>query len=107
MYLIINGDKETAYTITRRIVSADTVRFFGVTPEPGTVAGTIAMYTDSGYPLSEDTVADYARQEYSGDTLTLTNAPEPDPPGPQPTPTSEYVTYDELAQAIREGVNAV
>lgn len=106
MYLIINGDKGTPYTITRRIVSADTVRFLGVTPEPGTVAGAIAMYTDSGYPLSEDAVADYARQEYSGDTLTLTNAPEPEP-GPEPEPAPEYVTYDELAQAIREGVNAV
>lgn len=106
MYLIINDNKDVTYTVTRRIVSADTVRFLGVTPEPGTVAGTIAMYTDSGYPLSEDTAADYARQEYSGDVLTLTNAPEPEP-GPEPEPMPEYVTYDELAQAIREGVNAV
>lgn len=106
MYLIINGDKETAYTVTRRIVSDDTARFFGVTPEPGTVSGTIAMYTDSGYPLSEDTVGDYARREYEGDVLTLTNAAEPEP-GPEPEPAPEYVTYDELAQAIREGVNAV
>lgn len=32
-----------------------------------------------------------------------TPAPEPEPPSPG----GEYVTYDELAKAIREGVNAV
>ena len=30
--------------------------------------------------------------------------PLPDPPEPEPAP--EYVTYDELAEAIREGVNS-
>lgn len=105
MYLIINGNKETAYTVTRRIVSPDTVRFVGVTPEPE-IAGKIEMYTDSGYALSVDNVEDYTRREYEGDVLTLTNAPEPEP-GPEPEPMPEYVTYDELAQAIREGVNAV
>ena len=29
------------------------------------------------------------------------------PPEPEPEPTPEYVTYGELAAAIREGVNAV
>lgn len=29
------------------------------------------------------------------------------PPEPEPEPPSEYVTYAELAAAIREGVNAV
>lgn len=29
------------------------------------------------------------------------------PPEPEPEPTGEYVTYAELAAAIREGVNAV
>lgn len=29
------------------------------------------------------------------------------PPEPEPEPEPEYVTYDELAAAIREGVNAV
>lgn len=28
-------------------------------------------------------------------------------PEPEPEPSGEYVTYDELAKAIREGVNAV
>lgn len=30
--------------------------------------------------------------------------PLPEPPEPEPAP--EYVTYDELAEAIREGVNS-
>lgn len=29
------------------------------------------------------------------------------PPEPEPEPEPEYVTYEELAEAIREGVNAV
>lgn len=31
--------------------------------------------------------------------------PLPDPPEPEPEPQGEYVTYDELADAIKEGVN--
>lgn len=31
------------------------------------------------------------------------NQPEPEP---EPEPTGEYVTYDELAKAIKEGVNS-
>ena len=32
--------------------------------------------------------------------------PEPEPI-PEPTPEPEYVTYDEMAEAIREGVNSI
>lgn len=32
--------------------------------------------------------------------------PRPQPQPPEPTPTGEYVTYGELAEAIREGVNS-
>ena len=39
-------------------------------------------------------------------SMTAGTVPEPEPePGPEPEP--EYVTYEELAAAIREGVNAV
>lgn len=34
------------------------------------------------------------------------NKPEPGPEEPVTTPTSDYVTYDELAKAIKEGVNS-
>ena len=41
---------------------------------------------------------------------TAGEIPEPDPepePTPEPEPAPEYVTYSELAAAIREGVNTV
>ena len=38
--------------------------------------------------------------------LTPTERPEPEPE-PEPEPSGDYVTYGELAAAIREGVNAV
>lgn len=39
-------------------------------------------------------------------SMTAGVVPEPEPePAPEPEP--EYVTYEELAAAIREGVNAV
>ena len=66
--------------------------------------------------------------QYNG-FVTITQEPDPDieassvtvtpdleaweewkaslPPEPEPEPTPEYVTYGELADAIREGVNAV
>lgn len=32
--------------------------------------------------------------------------PQPEPPEPEPEPQGEYATYDELAAAIKEGVNS-
>lgn len=78
MYLLINNNQ---YTVTRRIKSADTLKYLGVTPDPGEVSGTIEMHRDDGFLLSEDS-ADYARQSYTGTLLTLTNLPEPTPPEP-------------------------
>ena len=80
MYLLIN---DTQYTVSRRIVTSDTIKYLSVEPDPGTVTGAIKMYRDDGFFLSEDN-ADYARQSYSGTLLTLTNRPEPQPPEPQP-----------------------
>lgn len=42
---------------------------------------------------------------YNGDG-TYTYSPVERPPDPESEPSGEYVTYDELAQAIREGVNS-
>lgn len=49
--------------------------------------------------IPDDNIADYkyVDGEYVYDPL-------PAPPEPEPAP--EYVTYDELAEAIREGVNS-
>ena len=63
------------------------------------------MYTDEDFLLSEDNLDDFERKTYTGTLLTVTNKEEYTP---QPTPPlPEYVTYEALAQAIREGVNSV
>ena len=45
-----------------------------------------------------------ARPYYDGAAIGAPYAP---PPEPEPEPAPEYVTYGELAAAIREGVNTV
>lgn len=55
----------------------------------------------SGETPEENDISNYryVDGEYIYDPL-----PQPDPPEPEPT--TEYATYDELAAAIREGVNS-
>lgn len=76
MYIMVNGKR---LKTTIRIKLADTVKFLSVPEDPGEVIGTIQMYRDDGFLLSEDNAADYARQKYSGTLLMLTNVPEPVP----------------------------
>lgn len=54
-------------------------------------------------PFAEITV------DEDGNITGMTPAEEilPEEPEPEPEPGVEYATYDELAEAIREGVNAV
>ena len=102
MYLIINNKQ---YSVSKRIVSKDTIKYLTVTPEPDNISGIAKMYTDEGFLLSEDNLDSFERKTYTGTLLTVTNAPEYTP---QPSPSlPEYVTYEALAQAIREGVNSV
>lgn len=106
MYIKFSGDADNKFTLKKRIVTEYTVRYIGVEPMPSKIQGTISVYTDSGYLLSEDKVEDFSRYEINGSTFIITNLPEPEPqPEPEPPPT--YVTYEELARAIREGVNSV
>ena len=74
MYLTING---VQHTVTRRLVSSDTIKYIGVTPEPTAVSGTIGMYRNDGFLMSEDNADHFARKVYSGTVLLLTNKPEP------------------------------
>lgn len=102
MYLIINDNQ---YTVSKRIVTDDTIKYLTVTPEPNNISGIAKMYTDEGFLLSEDNLDNFERKTYTGTLLTVTNKPEYIP---QPIPSSlEYVTYEALAQAIREGVNSI
>lgn len=102
MYLIINDNQ---YTVSKRIVTKDTIKYLTVTPEPNNISGIARMYTDEGFLLSEDNLDNFERKIYTGTLLTVTNKPEYIPqPGPS---LPEYVTYEALAQAIREGVNSI
>ena len=90
MYLTINGVR---HTVIRRIVSSDTIKYLGVTPEPNTVSGTIGMYRNDGFLMSEDDAGKFTRKAYSGTMLLLTNKPEPntDPFVPVSEPPSATV----------------
>ena len=101
MYLIINGNK---HSVSKRIVTNDTIKYLSVKPKPETVTGTITMYRDDGFLMSKDDVSNFERNTYSGTLLTMTNKPIPVPvPRPEPV---EASTSD-MANAILEGVNAV
>jgi hypothetical protein len=90
MYLTIN---DVRHTVTRRLVSSDTIKYIGVTPEPDAVSGTISMYRNDGFLMSEDNAGKFVRKVYSGTVLLLTNLPEPsiEPFVPEPEPPSAKV----------------
>lgn len=90
MYLRING---TNYTVARRLVSSDTIKYLGVTPTAINVSGTIDMYRDDGFLLSSDNADNFTRKLVSGELLQLTNKPELDTSSfvPAPTPPSATV----------------
>ena len=90
MYLMINGVR---YTVTRRLVSADTIKYLGVTPEPAEIVGTIEMYRDDGFLMSTDDSSKFSRKLFSGTLMQLTNKPVPntDPFVPPPEPPSANV----------------
>lgn len=92
MYLTINGVR---HTVTRRLVSADTIKYLGVTPEPTEIVGKIHMYRDDGFLMSTDDSSKFSRKLCSGTLVQLTNKPVPntDPfvPPPEP-PTAKVVT---------------
>ena len=97
MYLIINNKR---YTVSRRIHTSDTVKFLSVTENPGTISGTIQMYRDDGFLMSEDNAGDYQRQIYAGTLLTLTNKPEPVPVETGPVGPSITERVEDLEEAL-------
>lgn len=101
MYLLINEKK---HSVSRRLVSEDTIKYLSVEPKPESISGTIQMYTDEDFLLSEDNADGFERKDYVGTLLLLTNAPEPTP---QPIPESPYVTWNEMYNALSSGVNEI
>ena len=75
MYLTINGVR---HTVTRRLVSSDTIKYIGVSPTPTKITGTIRMYRNDGFLMSSDDSSKFARALISGSLVQLTNIPEPD-----------------------------
>ena len=63
------------------------------------------MYSDDEFLLSEDQVNNYKYNSFEGAVLTLTNE-EPKEPEPLKI-TPLYATYDDLAKAIKEGINSI
>ena len=78
MYLIINGNK---HTCSKRIVSKQEIRFLTVSPtvDLDKLSGTIQMYTDDGFMLSEDSVDKFERKTMTGTLFVMTNKPDPKP----------------------------
>ena len=106
MYLKIG---ENQYSCTKRIKSAvGTLKFLGVSPAPGEVSGTIQMYRNDGFLMSEDDVSGYIRQKYAGTLLACCTSPEPErAPAPGPTGPTVEQRVSELEEAldmILEGV---
>ena len=89
MYLIINNNR---YTISKRVVTKESIKYFTVTPAVEDISGTATMYRDDGFLMSEDNLDDFKRKSYVGTVLTVTNLPEPTPV--DPTATINYRVYE-------------
>lgn len=81
---------------------------------PAPVSGEIVLQADDGFIMRTDKAEDYLRQTYEDGMLVLTNEPEPEPLPepeepiePEPLPDSGEVTTEDMAQAIKEGVNSI
>lgn len=90
-------------------INSNSITYRGLSEDfPSEADGEIILYADDGFELRVDNTKDYLRQVFSNGTLTLTNLPEPKPePIPDPEPTAEGVTWEAMADAIKEGVNEV
>lgn len=76
MYLVINGNK---HSVSRRIVSGDTIKYLTVEPQPEVISGIIQTFRDDGFLMSEDNADSFERKFCTGTLLTLTNKPVPQP----------------------------
>ena len=70
------------------------------------LSATYESYAVPGMPivdtLPDGDITDY---KYIDGSYVHDPLPQPEPPQPEP-PSGDYATYDELAAAIREGVNS-
>lgn len=103
------------------------MKYVRATPNPsGAYPGPQSRYFPGSLPLTDSqaetlvqyngfvTITQEPDEEIEGSSVTVTPNleaweawKESLPPEPEPEPEPEYVTYGELAAAIREGVNSV
>lgn len=100
MFLIINGN--TRHSVTKRVLRGKTVKYLSVTPAPEEIIGTIQMFRDDGFLMSEDNADEYERKIYTGTLLQISNDPEPVPAPSQPTLESRVTAIE---NAITKGLS--
>lgn len=96
MFLMINDKR---YAVARRIKQGDTVKFLSVAPAVEDISGSVKLFRDDGFLISEDNADEYARAFMDGSMLVLTNQPDT-PDGPS----LEY-RVSAIESAIAKGLN--
>ena len=90
MYIKIG--KKT-YPCTKHIKRNDCLKFLSVSPDPGTVSGTVHLYRDDGFLLQSFDTGDYIRQSYSGTILAFYKYPKPEPVETPHVPTDREILH--------------
>lgn len=91
MYLIINNKR---YSVQYRVVTEDSIIYYGVTDIPEDISNNIQMYSDDGFLFSDDIIENYLRYTYDNTRLILTNLPEQE----DQTQTEEPIQYNSQKQ---------
>ena len=99
MYLIIN---DARHSVSKRIVKGKTIKYLSVSPAVEDISGTIRMFRDDGFLLSEDNADEYSRKTYVGTLLQISNDPEPVPVTPAPSLESRVTAIE---NAITKGLS--
>ena len=87
---------------------SDTLYALNIDDDGRILSATYDQYAPPEQPrvteLPEGNIPDY---KYIDGEYVYDPLPQPEPPEPEPEPSGgDYVTYGELAEAIREGVNS-
>lgn len=68
---------------------------------PAPIDGEVKLHADDGFYMRTDNVANFLRQTWENNTLTLTNQPEPEPVPVEPSEPGEHEpTADEVLNAL-------
>ena len=102
MKLIVNGE---SYSVSGNPSLAEPVLFRLSDTPPNDLGDTLTLIDNSDFILCEINVSDYKYWTTTDSLIMGTNFKNENPgPGPDPDP---IPTYDEMAAAIKEGVDGV